>query len=62
MKKFLLSVVMMLLLAVGAYAQPFQWQYQSDFSEISQPHGIVVDHDGKLWIAAFSFPDTLNGV
>lgn len=61
MKKFLL-LAMLVLMATGLYAQPFQWQYQSDFSVISQPHGIVVDPAGKLWIAAFSFPDTLNGV
>jgi len=56
MKKVIYSIVTMLFFATFAFAQ---WEYVGDFATIAQPHGIVIPADGKIWVGAFAYTDTL---
>lgn len=65
MKKCLLFMgALLLALSTIVSAQPgdpFDWQYVEDFVEIRQPHGVVVDPDGNIWVQPFpSSTDTLS--
>ena len=59
MKGGLLITLVLLLFASFAYAQPFQWQYVEDFVEITQPHGVLVDNDGNIWVQPYAQRDTV---
>jgi hypothetical protein len=61
MKKFLL-LTGILLLAFSCFvnAQPFQWTYVEDFvTDLTQPHGVVVDPNGNIWVQPFATADTV---
>jgi hypothetical protein len=63
MKFYLPLVIVLLVFASFANAQPFQWEYVGDFVEINTPHGIAADWDGNIWIQPLNKRDTLsNGV
>ena len=56
MKKAILAVVALVLFSSFAFGQ---WEYVSDFAKGTQPHGIVVDNSGKIWIGYYSATDSL---
>ncbi len=35
------------------------WEFVEDVGHYKQPHGVVVDNDGKIWIGCFGVSDTL---
>ena len=37
-----------------------KWVYDSDFAVNSQPHGVVVAPDGKIWVGYYGYTDTLG--
>ncbi len=57
MKKVLLTLVALAALASLAAAQ---WVFDGDFAFKSQPHGIVITPDDKVWIGCYAYTDTLT--
>lgn len=58
MKKVLVAFIAILLFATLGLAQV--WVYDSIFKEGSQPHGVVVDPEGKIWIHYYGVLETLE--
>ena len=56
MKKVILAVVALVLFSSFAFGQ---WEYVKDFAKNTQPHGIVVDNAGKIWIGYYALTDTV---
>ncbi len=60
MKKFILLTGFILLVFSGVLsAQPFQWSYVEDFVTAPNPHGVVIDPAGKIWVGSFGASDSL---
>ncbi|MDO9548655.1 MAG: T9SS type A sorting domain-containing protein [Candidatus Marinimicrobia bacterium] len=57
MKKLVVILLAVLCLSTLVWAQV--WQYDSDFKSNTQPHGIVVDPDGKIWIGYYGYTDSV---
>ncbi len=36
------------------------WEYDSDFTNLSQPHGAIVDANGRVWVGYYAYTDTLG--
>lgn len=56
MKKILLPLFVSLLLVSVAFGA---WTYQNDLGRCERPHGVVVDLEGKVWIANYGPADSL---
>jgi len=50
MKKALL---VLLVLFIGASYSLAKWEFEEDFFYATNPHGVVVDPDGKIWIITY---------
>ncbi|MDZ7384607.1 MAG: T9SS type A sorting domain-containing protein [candidate division KSB1 bacterium] len=59
MKKVLFTLLAMTALVSLAAAQ---WVFDADFVPVSQPHGIVITPDNKVWIAPYGRTDTMRNV
>jgi len=57
MKKVLFTILALVLFSSFAFGQ---WEYVKDFVAKTQPHGIVVDKAGKIWIGFYSATDSLR--
>lgn len=56
----LLTGILLLAFSSLASAQPFNWSYVSDFVDAAQPHGVVVDNDGNIWVQPYAQRDTVQ--
>jgi hypothetical protein len=56
MKKVLFTIFALLLVSSFAFGQ---WTYVKDWAKGTQPHGIVMDPDGKIWVGFYSYTDTV---
>lgn len=57
MKKLLMTLLITVFAVSLSMAQT--WTYDSDFLEISSPHGVVVAPDGKIWTGSYYGVDTV---
>jgi len=53
-----LYIVLILILSISITSA--QWVFDKDFVKKPQPHGIVVDPAGKIWIGYYSYTDTIK--
>jgi len=54
MRRYLLLIgILLLAFSYFANAQPFGWIYAGDFVEAKQPHGLVVDLNGNIWVQPY---------
>lgn len=58
MKKLVTLSFVLLCLATFVWAQV--WVYDSDFKKLSQPHSVVVDKEGKIWICTYAANDSIQ--
>jgi hypothetical protein len=58
MNKLLVVLVALCLISSFGFAQT--WSYDSDFLVNSQPHGLVVDENGLIWVGWYAYTDTLG--
>lgn len=61
MRRYLLLIgVLLLVFSCFVNAQPFNWTYVEDFvTDLSAPHGLVVDLNGNIWVQPYSTADTV---
>lgn len=57
MKRLLICSFQLFFVLSYTFAQV--WDYQSDFTIQPQPHGIVIDNEGKIWLGFYSSTDTI---
>jgi len=57
MKKLLIFSLMLLVLVNFSWAQV--WTWESDFAKNTQPHGVVIDNAGKIWIGYYGVTDSV---
>lgn len=57
MKK--LIVILFAVLFISGFAIAQVWTYNSDFIGKVQPHGVVVDPNGKIWIGYYGYTDSI---
>jgi len=59
--KYLTGLLGIILIASSLiYAQ--NWTYEEDFIHGQNPHAVVVDNNGRIWLGFFTFTDTLNSI
>jgi hypothetical protein len=58
MKQMLLVFTVILLFSSLGIAQV--WTFDSDFKTGTQPHGLVVDANGLIWVGWYAYSDTLG--
>ena len=56
MKKVLFTIFALLLVTSFAFGQ---WEYVKDWQMGKQPHGVVRDADGKIWVGYYAYTDTI---
>ncbi|MBU0711364.1 T9SS type A sorting domain-containing protein [bacterium] len=57
MKKLLIFSLLLMVLVNFSWAQV--WTWESDFAENTQPHGVVIDNAGKIWIGYYGVTDSV---
>ena len=55
--KRLLIVAMIVMAATALYGE---WMYDSDFALGPNPHSVVVDNNGRVWVGYYGYTDTLG--
>ena len=56
----LLTGILLLVFSCFVAAQPFNWTYVEDFvTDVSAPHGLVVDLSGNIWVQPYTVADTV---
>jgi len=57
MKKLLIFSVMLMVLVSVSWAQV--WTWDADLARNTQPHGVVITPDGKIWIGYYGVTDSV---
>ncbi|MFA4906636.1 MAG: T9SS type A sorting domain-containing protein [archaeon] len=57
MKKLLIVSLLLAVFVTFSWAQV--WTWESDFATNTQPHGVVITPDGKIWIGYYAYTDSV---